>query len=346
MRLFLTGHTGFKGSWFAFCAARAGVEVFGYSLPPLAGGFFEQADVGRMCANDQRADVRDQEPLDLAIKSARPDVIVHMAAQPLVRASYAHPRETMETNVMGTLNVLESARAHDVHKTLVITSDKVYRNIGSTDGYTEAAALGGHDPYSASKAMAEILVGSWASSFPRPGSTTQTARAGNVIGGGDRCEDRLLPDILSSIESDSAVSLRYPDAVRPWQHVLDVTSGYIAVIKNMSDDCGSDSWNLGPSPQDRMTVEEVAQCAIDRWGLGSIEIDSGEHPHEAQMLSLDATKAIDQLGWTTALTSREAVEWTVDWEVGVQAGRNPREISDLQINEYLARVGAGALSLI
>lgn len=344
MRLFLTGHTGFKGSWFSYCAAQAGAEVFGYSLAPVVGGFFEVNGVADRCATHQIADIRDQETLNAAIKAAQPAVIVHMAAQPLVRASYVAPRETIDTNVMGTLNVLEAARTHNVPKTLVITSDKVYRNIGSTDGYREDAALGGHDPYSASKAMAEILVGSWASSFPRPNATTQTARAGNVIGGGDRCEDRLLPDILAAVQADSAVSLRYPKAVRPWQHVLDVTSGYFAVIRNMTGGSSNDAWNLGPNPEDTLTVGELAQCAIDRWGRGSIEVAAGGHPHEEQMLTLDATKAKSELGWSTELTAREAVEWTVDWERAVLDGASAQEVTDEQTSAYTKRSGESVLS--
>lgn len=345
MRLFLTGHTGFKGSWFSYCAARAGADVFGYSLAPIASGFFERADVAQMCASHQIGDVRDVDSLSKAIKSSRPDVIVHMAAQPLVRASYLDPRETIDTNVMGTLNVLEAAGSCEVEKTLVITSDKVYRNIGSTDGYAENAALGGHDPYSASKAMAEILVGSWAASFPRMGATMQTARAGNVIGGGDRCADRLLPDILDAVQEDSPISLRFPEAVRPWQHVLDVTSGYLAVINNMNDSVGFDTWNLGPDPRDRMTVGEIAQCAIDRWGSGSIEIEAGDHPHEAEMLTLDATKAQEQLGWSTQLSAREAVEWTIDWERDVLSGRSAHEATETQLASYAARAGQSSLTL-
>lgn len=344
MRLFLTGHTGFKGSWFTYCAAKSGVDVFGYSLAPIAGGFFERANVSAACARHQIADIRDSEALTEAMKSAQPDVVVHMAAQPLVRASYLKPRETIDTNVMGTLSVLEGARAADVPKVLVITSDKVYRNIGTTEGYTEDSPLGGHDPYSASKAMAEILVRSWASSFPS-NATTHTARAGNVIGGGDRCEDRLLPDILDAIQSDSPISLRFPNAVRPWQHVLDVTSGYFAVINGMDTNVAYDAWNLGPQPDDRMTVREVAECAIGRWGRGSIEVASGDHPHEAQMLTLNATKATNQLGWQTELSAREAVEWTVDWERELVNGSDAAQLADEQIGAYETR-RANGLSLL
>lgn len=344
MRLFLTGHTGFKGSWFASCAASAGASVYGYALDPIPGGFFEAARVEDSLCGNTIADVRDRGRLAAALAQAEPDVIVHMAAQPLVRASYREPRETIEVNVMGTLNVLQGAAATSAKQILVITSDKVYRNVGSTAGYREDAPLGGHDPYSASKAMVEILTESWARSFPAAGRSVSTARAGNVIGGGDRCADRLLPDILRSIEVGQPVTLRYPGAVRPWQHVLDVTSGYLAVLRQRQIDV-FDSWNLGPDPADRLTVGEVAECAVRSLGRGSIEISNDTHPHEAAMLTLDASRARDELDWQPALTAREAVEWTVDWESAVSGGASAAIVASEQISEYLARAGTSALSL-
>lgn len=345
MRLFLTGHTGFKGSWFANCAARSGASVYGYALAPISGGFFETARVEDSLAGHTIADVRDRERLAAALTAAAPDVLVHMAAQPLVRLSYAEPRATFEVNVMGTLNVLQTAAAvTSVKKILVITSDKVYRNVGSAAGYREDDPLGGHDPYSASKAMTEILTESWARSFPAPGHTIATARAGNVIGGGDRCADRLLPDIFRSIDDDQPVELRYPDAVRPWQHVLDVTSGYLAVLRQPQSDV-FDSWNLGPDPNDRLTVGDLAECAVRSWGKGSIKITTGPHPHEAAMLTLDASKARERLDWTPALDAREAVEWTVRWESAVRGGAPAATVAYDQINDYLARAGTTSLSL-
>ncbi|MEI8083469.1 MAG: CDP-glucose 4,6-dehydratase, partial [Actinomycetes bacterium] len=344
MRLFLTGHTGFKGSWFAYCAARSGVDVSGYALEPIEGGFFESAGVADMLAGHTIGDIRDHSTLTAAIDRARPDVLVHMAAQPLVRLSYREPRETFDVNVMGTLSVLEAASAAGIGRVLVVTSDKVYRNVGVTTGYREDAPLGGHDPYSASKAMTEILTESWTRSFPSPGRTVASARAGNVIGGGDRCLDRLLPDIFRAIDEDQPLVLRYPDAVRPWQHVLDVASGYIAVL-NQPSPAQFDCWNLGPDPADRMTVGEVAECAISRWGKGSVEVSGDDHPHEAAMLTLDASKAHDQLGWMPALTAREAVEWTVSWEVGLRDGAAAAALATEQINAYCQRAGTGSLSL-
>ncbi|MEI6623007.1 MAG: CDP-glucose 4,6-dehydratase [Actinomycetes bacterium] len=345
MRLFLTGHTGFKGSWFAVCAARAGHDVYGYAQEPLAGGFFEANSVADECTIHTIADLRDRERLELAIEQAQPDMIVHMAAQALVRRSYREPRETIDVNVIGTLNVLEAAEHSCAKDILVITSDKVYRNVGSSLGYSEDAALGGHDPYSASKAMAEILVGSWANSFPVAGRAISTARAGNVIGGGDRCEDRLLPDIVNSVSADGTITLRYPQAVRPWQHVLDVTSGYFAVLRRMRGTEGFDSWNLGPDPADRLTVAQVTACAIERFGTGTVEVSELDHPHEAVMLTLDASKARKELGWEPLLSARQAVEWTVDWERSVRSGGSARAITEEQISSYEALAATGALVL-
>ncbi|MEI6622362.1 MAG: CDP-glucose 4,6-dehydratase [Actinomycetes bacterium] len=344
MRLFLTGHTGFKGSWFAFCSAQRGVDVHGYALEPISGGFFETAGVRAMLAGHTIADVRNDAALARAIERAQPDALVHMAAQPLVRQSYREPRETFDVNVMGTLSVLEAASEAGIPRVLIITSDKVYRNVGTTVGYAEDATLGGHDPYSASKAMAEILTESWTRSFGAFGQAFATARAGNVIGGGDRCLDRLLPDVLRAIDHDRPVVLRYPGAVRPWQHVLDVTSGYLAVL-NQPTPGDFDSWNLGPDPADRMTVGDVADCAVQRWGKGSVQTSDGPHPHEAAMLTLDASKARYQLGWKPALTAREAVEWTVDWEVGVRNGAAAADLAEDQISTYRERSGDGSLSL-
>ncbi|MFA7265537.1 MAG: CDP-glucose 4,6-dehydratase [Candidatus Nanopelagicales bacterium] len=334
--VFVTGHTGFKGSWFTACAARSGAELHGYALDPLAGGFFEQCDVGNMCASHTIGDIRDRESLENSMKNARPDVLVHMAAQPLVRESYLNPRETFDVNVMGTLNVLEAAVANGVSKIMVITSDKVYRNTGSTVGYSEDAPLGGHDPYSASKAMAEILTQSWALSYPADSIAIVTARAGNVIGGGDRSPDRLLPDLINSVVQGQPLVLRYPNAVRPWQHVLDVTSGYLAVLRAMQPADAFTSWNIGPDPEERVTVKEVAEIAIDQWGSGVIDVSNEDRPHEAAMLVIDPSKANHELGWTSALTVDAAVRWTVDWEVAVANGKDVWATSLDQIEAYEA----------
>lgn len=353
MRLFLTGHTGFKGSWFVSCAARAGVDVFGYSLEPTPGGYFEVGRVADQCAAHTIGDIRDRFSLSTAITASEPDVIVHMAAQPLVRLSYRQPRDTFEVNVMGTLNLLEIAQASACQDVLVITSDKVYRNVGATSGYTEDAPLGGHDPYSASKAMTEILVHSWAQSFGSKLRAIQTARAGNVIGGGDRSADRLLPDVVRAISNDQPVVLRYPHAVRPWQHVLDAIAGYAAILRNLDRTSGSpdgatplyDAWNIGPAPHDRLTVEEVAQEAIRVWGRGRIETTDGVQPHEEQMLTLDATKARTELGWLPRLTATDAVAWSVEWERGVHRNESARRLTDQQIASYLELAGDSALSM-
>lgn len=337
--VFVTGHTGFKGSWFSACAIRSGAAVHGYALDPLPGGFFDQCNIAGLCESSTIADIRDRAALKHAMTAAKPDVVVHMAAQPLVRESYANPRETFDVNVMGTLNVIEAAAEIGVEKVMVITSDKVYRNTGSTTGYAEDAPLGGHDPYSASKAMAEVLTQSWALSFPVEGQQIVTVRAGNVIGGGDRSPDRLLPDLLTSVVNGESLVLRYPEAVRPWQHVLDVTSGYLAVLRAMQDFDTFDQWNIGPNPNERVTVREVAETAINQWGSGSIDISTAQQPHEAGMLVIDPAKANRELGWSSTLTVEQAVRWTVDWEKKVREGTNAWGVSLGQMEEYEALTG-------
>jgi CDP-glucose 4,6-dehydratase len=263
-----------------------------------------------------------------------------MAAQPLVRASYVDPRWTMETNVMGTLSVMEAiAAAQSVRAAVIVTTDKVYRNVGQSAGYVESDALGGHDPYSASKAMADILVSSWVASFP--GSSIAIARAGNVIGGGDVSMDRLMPDLLRAFALGEPALLRYPDAVRPWQHVLDCLNGYVLLVDALLEGSGDGAWNFGPDPDSFRTVRDTADLAASVWGDGARwVVDGHEHPHEAGLLTLDATRARRELGWHDVLSFDQAVKWTVDWSRRVQAGERALDVTLDQIEEYfrLARV--------
>ncbi len=243
---------------------------------------------------------------------------------------------------MGTLSVLEAVAATDsVRAALMVTTDKVYRNIGQAAGYVEGDALGGHDPYSASKAMADILVSSWVSSFP--GCPIATARAGNVIGGGDVSTDRLMPDLLHAFASGEPARLRYPDAVRPWQHVLDCLHGYVLLVDALLDGSGAGAWNFGPDPGSFRTVRDTADLAASAWADGARWVaDDDEHPHEAALLTLDATRARRELGWVDVLGFEQAVTWTVDWSKRVRAGENALDVTLDQIDEYsrLARVDA------
>lgn len=334
MRVLVTGHTGFKGAWLSMWLAQQGHSVFGLALAPESGSLFEQADVGSMLQVDGRGDVREASSVLQAVRAAHPDVVIHLAAQSLVRPSYDDPRWTVETNVLGTLSVLEAVSAvESVQAALIVTTDKVYRNVGRLDGYAESDALGGHDPYSASKAMADILTSSWAVSFP--GKNLAIARAGNVIGGGDVSVDRLMPDVKRAFKTGSPVHLRYPSAVRPWQHVLDCLAGYLLLTEALLSGEGHGPWNFGPEPAAFRTVQETAELAAQAWGSEQgWTADEGEHPHEAELLTLDASRARSELGWRDRLDYQAAIEWTVDWEKRVHKGANAREVSLGQIAQF------------
>jgi CDP-glucose 4,6-dehydratase len=337
MRILVTGHTGFKGAWLSLILASRGHEVHGIALDPLAGGIYETAAVGDRVARDVRLDIRHAEALGDAIAESDPEVVFHLAAQPLVRESYRDPRTTFETNAIGTLNVLEGlTRAPSARAAVVITTDKVYRNVGRLDGYDEGDALGGDDPYSASKAMADILTHSWVTSYP--GVPTAIARAGNVIGGGDVSPDRLLVDLLAGYDAGRAVEIRYPDAVRPWQHVLDCLSGYLALAGALLDGGGAGAWNFGPDPGDPRTVRELADEAARLWGEGASWVDAsgGRHPHEAALLTLNPARAQAELGWRNLLPYPESLAWTVEWQRAVAGGADPHATTIGQVERYLA----------
>jgi CDP-glucose 4,6-dehydratase len=334
VRYLVTGHTGFKGAWLSLLLHQAGHEVCGLALDPEPGSLFVKARVEEVLSGDVRCDVRDAPSTGAAIKELAPDVVIHMAAQPLVRASYADPRWTMETNVMGTLSVLEAVSLTPSVKALVaVTTDKVYRNIGRREGYVEADPLGGHDPYSASKAMSDILVSSWSDSF---GSCPMTiARAGNVIGGGDVSADRLFPDLIAAFEAGQTAELRYPQAVRPWQHVLDCLAGYQRLAEATLQGAAVGAWNFGPDPSAFRTVADAASVAAAHWGNGaSWQPQPGEHPHEASLLNLDASRARHELGWSDALDFEAAIEWTIEWSKLVGSGMDAREVTMRQIQTY------------
>jgi CDP-glucose 4,6-dehydratase len=335
MHFLVTGHTGFKGSWLTLMLGAAGHKVSGYSLDPEPGSLFERAELPAHLASDIRGDIRDFDSVNSAFATIRPDAVFHLAAQPLVRESYVAPRVTMETNVVGTMNVIDAARAVDsVTGMVVVTTDKVYRNVNQVAGYLESDALGGHDPYSASKAMADILTQSWISSFP--GMPISIARAGNVIGGGDVCKDRLVPDLMAGFASCSVVPLRYPGAVRPWQHVLDCLTGYTMLMdRTLANSLPFVDWNFGPGQESFKTVAQVADLAAAYWGSGASWSNvGGDHPHEAGLLALDASRARSELGWRDRLDFASAVEWTVDWYKDSDSGKNPLDLTTEQISKF------------
>ena len=341
MHFLITGHTGFKGAWLSLMLAEQGHQVSGIALDPVPDALFTRARMSEILAHDIRQDIRDYDGLHAALDAVSPDVVIHMAAQPLVRASYDVPRETVETNVIGTVNVMDAVRSlPSVLAQVIVTTDKVYRNVGQEAGYVESDALGGHDPYSASKAAADLLAQSWVASFDGP--PTAIVRAGNVIGGGDVSVDRLLPDLLRAFASDTSAVIRYPHAVRPWQHVLDCLSGYLAVANALLAGFGRGEWNFGPGAQGFVSVGEVATRAASTWNRLTVRDSAtwsaaeGEHLHEAAVLALDATKAERELGWRNQLPVGVAIDWTVDWAVRVNTGEDPRVVCLQQIYEFTA----------
>jgi len=304
------------------------------AVDPPEGGLFKRAGLADKLVCDHRADIRDAKDTAAAVSATAPDVVVHMAAQPLVRESYRNPRDTYEINTMGTLSVLEAVAATpSVRAHVVVTTDKVYRNNDQEAGYVETDPLGGADPYSASKAMADLLVQSWTRSFP--GAPTAIARAGNVIGGGDVSRDRLLPDLTANFARGQAPRLRFPHAVRPWQHVLDCLNGYLTLADALLAGSGVGQWNFGPGRDGFIEVGQVATLAAELWGDGARwELDGQNHPHEANLLALDTSKTQRGLGWKSRLGFRDAVAWTVDWERRVHEGADALTVTQDQIAEF------------
>jgi CDP-glucose 4,6-dehydratase len=345
----VTGHTGFKGSWLCLWLRELGASVVGYALrPPTAPSLFELADVGRGIISMEN-DIRNYAAVVEAVERYQPDIVFHMAAQPLVRESYEKPLETFETNVMGTAHVLQAVRG--MHKRVAIvnvTTDKCYDNRGWTRGYRESDALGGHDPYSSSKACSELVTTAYRKSFfaatqqsDAPMSLA-SARAGNVIGGGDWARDRLIPDCARAWLNGEIVTIRYPNAVRPWQFVLEPLSGYMLLAEKLYEQGSlyADSWNFGPDDDSAQPVKAVIESLASHWGpQARWRIDSGTHPHEAHYLSLDCSKARTQLGWMPKWGLDKALEETSEWFNAYQ--REPHAIRDItvrQVHQYMDEV--------
>lgn len=342
--MFLTGHTGFKGSWLALWLHALGARVHGYALdPPTTPSFYEVCSVAETLAAETREDLADLENLTQAMAAAQPEVVFHLAAQPLVRASYADPLGTFTTNILGTAHVLQAVRSvPSVKAVVIVTTDKVYQNHEWVHPYREDDPLGGHDPYSASKAAAEIITASMRDSFFAASEVRiATARAGNVIGGGDWAADRLVPDCLKSFAAGESVSLRYPHAVRPWQHVLEPLAGYLSLASALLGDRGKSlakAWNFGPDPMDNAAVGDVAKRLAKRWGgnAGVVFESSTDHPHEAGLLTLDNSAARHHLGWLPRWRLDEVLAHTVSWQKNWLAGESMRDFSLSQIQAYQA----------
>ncbi len=340
----VTGHTGFKGSWLSLWLQGMGAKVVGYALPPpTQPSFFEGGKIaGNMIS--LTGDVRDFESLYQAIKTHRPDVVIHMAAQAIVRHSYENPLETYDINVMGTVNLLEAVRRTDgIRVVIIVTSDKCYENREWVWGYREVDTMGGHDPYSNSKGCAELVTAAYRKSFfhasGRSGEDVSIAsvRAGNVIGGGDWADFRIVPDIFRSIFSGDPLLVRNPNAVRPWQFVLEPLSGYLRLAEKMwtGDETYTGAWNFGPPDTDCRSVAWIVKAVSRYWGdRFKWHIDQGPHPHEAHFLQLDCSKARRMLGWSSKLDLTTTLQWINEWYAGYHQGMDIRNIAENQVTSY------------
>ncbi len=343
-KVFLTGHTGFKGSWLSLWLQQLGAEVTGYALqPPTNPSLFEVAGVTQGM-NSVIGDIRDGAALGKAMREAAPDIVIHMAAQALVRHSYVDPVETYSTNVMGTVHVLEAVRkTRSVRAVVNVTSDKCYENREWVWGYRENEPMGGFDPYSNSKGCAELVTSAYRNSFFSPSTYAEhrvaiaSGRAGNVIGGGDWAADRLVPDIMRAVSAGRPVVIRNPHAIRPWQHVLEPLSGYLLLAQKLYEDgiAYAEGWNFGPGDDDARPVQWIVERLVQQWGEGARwELDQGDHPHEAHYLKLDCSKARMRLDWHPRWQLGHALEMIAAWQRAWLTKKDMRRITLEQIDQY------------
>jgi CDP-glucose 4,6-dehydratase len=339
-QVLITGHTGFKGGWLSLWLQSMGVELHGLALDvPTTPNLFTVAQVVRGMASHTIGDIRDFATVQKAMQTTQPDIVIHMAAQPLVRLSYAEPVKTYATNVMGTVHVLESARhTASVKSIVVVTTDKCYENKEWTWGYREIDSIGGHDPYSNSKGCTELVTSAYRRSFLQgQGIEVATARAGNVIGGGDWAEDRLVPDILRAFALNQPVVIRNSHATRPWQHVLEPLSGYLMLAERLHTQgkAFAEGWNFGPADNDTRPVQWIVEKMVRGWGNGaSWQQDGGSHPHEAAYLKLDISKAQSRLGWQPRWSLAVALQHVLDWHQAFLLDTNMHDFSMQQIANY------------
>ena len=343
-RVLLTGHTGFKGSWLSLWLQSMGAHVVGYALaPPTNPSLFDVAEVSKGMTSIT-GDIRDLAHLRKVFAEHKPEIVIHMAAQALVRYSYIEPVETYSTNVMGTVNLLEAVRSAGSVKAVVnVTSDKCYENREWEWGYRENEAMGGYDPYSNSKGCAELVTAAYRNSYFHPekysthGVAIASGRAGNVIGGGDWADDRLIPDIMRAITQGKPVNIRNPHAIRPWQHVLEPLSGYLSLAQKLYEqgENYAEGWNFGPNDEDAKPVQWIVGELTKEWGEGaSWKLDGGDHPHEAHYLKLDCSKAKMRLDWRPRWHLEEALGAIVDWHRAYRDENNMRELTLHQISAY------------
>ncbi len=338
-RIFLTGHTGFKGGWLSLWLQSMGAEVHGYALnPPTETNLFTVAEVGKGMASSIIADIRDGEKLRQAMLAAQPDIVFHLAAQPLVRYSYAQPVETYEVNVMGTVHMLEAVRATPGIKAVVnVTTDKCYENREWVWGYRENEAMGGFDPYSSSKGCAELVTSAYRQSFLEPaGIALASARAGNVIGGGDWAEDRLIPDFLRAMDAGETLKIRSPQSTRPWQHVLEPLAGYLMLAQQLyhKGTGFAEAWNFGPADEDARPVKWIVERMAEMRKDVNWQCDETPQPHEANYLKLDSSKAHNQLKWQPRWQLQAALQRTLEWHEAWRKAGDMRSVTLAQIADY------------
>lgn len=345
-RVLVTGHTGFKGSWLSIWLHKLGAEVIGIGLDPFTErDNYVLSRIGNKIKADIRADIRDGERMNEIFSEYQPEIVFHLAAQPLVRLSYDKPVETYETNVMGTINIMEAIRCTESVKVAVmITTDKCYENKEQIWGYRENEPMGGYDPYSSSKGAAEIAISSWRRSFFNPADygkkhhvSIASVRAGNVIGGGDWALDRIIPDCIKALEASKDIDIRSPKAIRPWQHVLEPLSGYMLLAQKMWDEPTKycEGWNFGPLPESISTVWEVASKVVENYGSGKLnDVSDPNALHEAKLLMLDISKAKFQLDWEPRMNISQCIELTIDWYKRYK-NEDVYSICIDQINNYL-----------
>lgn len=343
-RVFLTGHTGFKGGWLAVWLSDMGAEVHGYALDaPTEPSLFAVCDVASRLASSTIGNIRDAAEFAAAMQAARPDIVLHLAAQPLVRQSYVEPVETYATNVMGTVNLLEAVRRTASARAVInITTDKCYENREWVWPYRENEPLGGFDPYSSSKACSELVTAAYRRSFLQSaGCQLASARAGNVIGGGDWAADRLLPDILRAWDAGESVTIRSPLAVRPWQHVLEPLSGYLVLAEKLYKEGATfaDAWNFGPEEADSRPVRWIVEYMCDQVDGAAWQHDASPQPHEAHTLKLDSSKAKTLLGWCPRWNLATALSMTLDWHKAWKAGGDMAAVTVEQIHAYESAAG-------
>jgi CDP-glucose 4,6-dehydratase len=349
-KVFLTGHTGFKGSWMSLWLYNLGAEVYGYSLEPnTKENLFEILNIKNKIKNSDIGNIRDIKTLKNSLNKAQPDIVIHMAAQPLVRLSYEEPIDTLNTNIIGTANLLENLRyVKSIRASVIVTSDKCYDNKERLHGYVESEPMGGYDPYSVSKGCAELVTASYRRSFFADSdyinhqNAIATARAGNVIGGGDWSQDRLIPDAIKCFENNKTLSVRSPNAIRPWQHVLEPLAGYLQLAealyrKNIAFTSG---WNFGPETSDILSVKDVVYLLEASWPNNiNWKIESLNQVHEANLLALNCEKAKSKLSWKPIWNVKKAIENTVDWHLAYRSKQDMIKLSSAQINQYILDAG-------